>query len=153
LRTVIPIDRGQHSDDRGQRAPVDGFKGSLGGVRVKLATFGRFFLWFAQGLAVERKAVRSVHEAVEDGIGDGRIDDHLVPVIDWEPYRRFESFPSPPAPVASSASYLVTGAAFLEMAGTVARQHPPYGRKARTETKWTFMESSHFAPPLARLFP
>jgi hypothetical protein len=26
--------------------------------------------WFAQGLAVEGKAVRGVHEAVEDGIGD-----------------------------------------------------------------------------------
>src|ERR1700693_6562 len=43
-----------------------------------------FFRWFAQGLAVEGKAVRGVHEAVEDGIGDCRIDDHLVPVIDGE---------------------------------------------------------------------
>src|SRR5271169_123081 len=44
----------------------------------------RIFRWFAQGLAVEGKAVRGVHEAVEDGIGDCRIDDHLVPVIDGE---------------------------------------------------------------------
>jgi hypothetical protein len=29
-----------------------------------------FFRWFAQRLAVEGKAVRGVHEAVEDGIGD-----------------------------------------------------------------------------------
>ena len=43
-----------------------------------------FFRWFAQGFAVEREAVRSVHEAVEDGISDCRIDDHLVPVIDGE---------------------------------------------------------------------
>src|ERR1700693_3511519 len=43
-----------------------------------------FFRWFAQGLAVEGKAVRGVHEAVEHGIGDCRIDDHLVPVIDGE---------------------------------------------------------------------
>ena len=28
--------------------------------------------------------MRGVHEAVEDGIGDCRIDDHLVPVIDGE---------------------------------------------------------------------
>ena len=28
--------------------------------------------------------MRGVHEAVEDGIGDGRIDDDLVPVIDGE---------------------------------------------------------------------
>jgi hypothetical protein len=65
-------------------APVDGFKGSRGGVGVKLGTLGRFFWWFAQGLAVEGEAVRGVHEAVEDGIGDCRIDDHLVPVIDGE---------------------------------------------------------------------
>src|SRR5467141_222609 len=65
-------------------APVDGFNGSLGGVGVKLATLGGFFRWFAQGLAVEGKAVCGVHEAVEDGVGDCRIDDHLVPVIDGE---------------------------------------------------------------------
>src|SRR6266702_888977 len=65
-------------------SPVDGFNGSLGDVGVKLATFGRFFLWFAQGLAVEREAVCGVHEAVEDGISDCGIDDHLVPVIDGE---------------------------------------------------------------------
>jgi hypothetical protein len=81
---VIPIHRGQHSGDRGQRPPIDGFKGSLGGVCVKIATLARFFRWLAQGLAVEREAVRSVYEAVEDGIGDGRIDDHLVPVVDGE---------------------------------------------------------------------
>ena len=43
-------------------APVDSFKGSLGGVSVKLSTFGGFFRWFAQGLAVEREAVCGVHE-------------------------------------------------------------------------------------------
>jgi hypothetical protein len=30
------------------------------------------------------EAVRGVVEAIKDGIGDGRIDDHLVPVIDGE---------------------------------------------------------------------
>ena len=35
-----------------------------------------FFWWFAQGLAVKGKAVRGVHEAVEDGIGDCRITEH-----------------------------------------------------------------------------
>src|SRR5579863_306600 len=44
----------------------------------------RIFRWFAQGLAVEGEAVRGVDEAIEDGIGDCRIDDHLVPVIDGE---------------------------------------------------------------------
>src|ERR1700734_3438903 len=42
------------------------------------------FRWFAQGLAVEGKAVRGVDEAVEDRIGDCRIDDHLMPVVDGE---------------------------------------------------------------------
>jgi hypothetical protein len=65
-------------------APVNGFKGSRGGVDVKLAPLAGFFLWFAQGLAVEGEAVRSVHEAVEDGISDRGVDDHLVPVIDGE---------------------------------------------------------------------
>ena len=57
-------------------SPIDGFKGSLGVVRVKLALLAGFFRWFAQGLAVEREAVRGVHEAVEDGIGDCGITEH-----------------------------------------------------------------------------
>jgi len=65
-------------------APIDFFKGSLGDVGVKVATFGGFFVWFSQGLAVEGEAVRGVHEAVQDGICDGGIDDHLVPMIDGE---------------------------------------------------------------------
>src|ERR1700674_1289765 len=91
MRTVIPIVCGQRSDRlrtafRWSRtvAPVDSFKGSLGGVGVKLSTLAGFFRWFAQGLAVEGEAVRGVDEAIKDGIGDGRIDDHLVPVIDGE---------------------------------------------------------------------
>ena len=71
---MISIHCGQHSDDRGQRPPIDGFKGSLGGVCVKIATPARFFRWFAQGLAIEREAVGSVDEAVEDRIGDCRIE-------------------------------------------------------------------------------
>jgi hypothetical protein len=43
-----------------------------------------FFRWFAQCLAVEREAVRGVHEAVEDGISDCGIDDRLVPMVDGE---------------------------------------------------------------------
>jgi hypothetical protein len=35
-----------------------------------------FFRWFAQCLAVEREAVRGVHEAVEDGISDCGITEH-----------------------------------------------------------------------------
>jgi hypothetical protein len=56
--------------------PVDGFNGSLGVVRVKLAPLTGFFRWFAQGLAVEGEAVRGVDEAIKDGIGDCRITEH-----------------------------------------------------------------------------
>jgi hypothetical protein len=66
LRILIPIDRGQHSDDRGQ-FPCRHFNGS-GVGRVKLVSLAGFFRWFAQGLAVEPDGVRGVHKAVEDGI-------------------------------------------------------------------------------------
>ena len=59
-------------------SPVDGFNGSLGVVRVKLAPLAGFFRWFAQGLAVEREAVCGVHEAIEDGISDCGITEHRV---------------------------------------------------------------------------
>jgi hypothetical protein len=58
--------------------------GSFGGVGVKLFALSGVFWWLAQGLAAEGEAVGGVHEAVEDGIGDCGIDDHLVPVIDGE---------------------------------------------------------------------
>ena len=83
MRTVIPIHRGQHSDDRGQFSHRR-FLGSRSIVCVKLASLAGFFRWLAQGFAIEREAVCGVHDAVEDGIGDCRIDDHLVPVIDGE---------------------------------------------------------------------
>src|SRR5512145_1968 len=53
--------------------------GSLGGVRVKFATLGRRF---AQALAVQTEPVRGVNEAVEDSIGDCRVGDDVVPVVD-----------------------------------------------------------------------
>ena len=58
-------------------APIDGFKGSLGSFLVK---GGAFRSALAQALALEGKAVRAVHETVEDGVGDRRVGDDLVPV-------------------------------------------------------------------------
>jgi hypothetical protein len=43
LRTVVPIDCGQHCDDCGQVAPIDGFMGSLVGGCVKVATVKYFY--------------------------------------------------------------------------------------------------------------
>ena len=51
--------------------PVDGFNGSLGVVRVKLAPLAGFFRWFSQRLAVEREAVRGVHELAAIFFGEG----------------------------------------------------------------------------------
>ena len=65
-------------------SPIDSFKGSLRAVGVKLGAFREFFGWSAQGLAVQRNAVGRMHETVKDGVRNGRIGDHLVPVIDGE---------------------------------------------------------------------
>lgn len=53
--------------------------GSCALLAVKPGSFcGRF----SHALALECQPVRVVHEAVENGVGDGRIWDHLVPVLD-----------------------------------------------------------------------
>ena len=48
---------------------------------VKSGAFGG---GFAHTLALEGYPVRIVHEAIEDGVGDGRIDNRVMPVIDWQ---------------------------------------------------------------------
>src|SRR5438270_13988481 len=37
---------------------------------------------FAQARSLEDESVRVVHEAIEDGVGDGRIGNRVMPVID-----------------------------------------------------------------------
>ena len=46
---------------------------------VKSGTFGG---GFSHALALEGQPVRVVYEPIEDRVGDGRIGDRLVPVID-----------------------------------------------------------------------
>ena len=46
---------------------------------VKSGTLGGRF---SHALALECEPVRIVHEPIEDSVGDGRIGDRLVPVID-----------------------------------------------------------------------
>ncbi len=46
---------------------------SGGGLGVKVVTLGG---GFAQALALEDEPVGVVHEAVENGIGDGWVDEH-----------------------------------------------------------------------------
>ena len=64
--------------------PVDGLKGSRGGVGVKFGVAVGLLRWLAQGFAIEGEAVRGVDEAVEHGVGDGGVGDDLMPVIDGE---------------------------------------------------------------------
>src|SRR5271167_3296544 len=48
---------------------------------VKSGTLGGHL---AHALALECQPVRVVHEPIEDRVGDGRIGDCLMPVIDWQ---------------------------------------------------------------------
>ena len=72
MADTVPVEGGQQSGDRGQRLPSAAARGSLRGVRVKSATPVRLFRGLcnglAQALALEREAVGSVHEAIEDGV-------------------------------------------------------------------------------------
>ena len=76
---MIPVDGGQHSGEGGQRLPSTASWGHAACLSVKSGAFGG---GLAQAFAVEREPVRVVHEPVEDGVGDGGIGDHLVPVLD-----------------------------------------------------------------------
>ena len=59
MRTVIPI--------IADSVPVDGLKGSRGGVGVKSGVAVGLLRWLAQGFAIEGEAVRGVDEAIKDG--------------------------------------------------------------------------------------
>jgi hypothetical protein len=48
-------------------------------MAVKFLTFGG---GFAETFALEDEPVRIVHEAIENGIGNGGIADDFVPVLD-----------------------------------------------------------------------
>ena len=79
MRPVIPIDCGHHSDDCGQALPSTAAKGSWRRADVKPRPFGGPF---AHAVAVQDEAMGVVDEPIEDGVGDGRVGDRLVPVID-----------------------------------------------------------------------
>ena len=50
-------------------------------MRIEVVVRG---LMLAQGLAVEFEAIGVVHDAIEDGIGEGGLIDDLVPGADRE---------------------------------------------------------------------
>ncbi len=62
-------------------APVDGFMGSRGLLDVKSGALGS---GLSQAVTFERQPVGIVDEAVEDGVGDGRVGDGLMPLLDRE---------------------------------------------------------------------
>lgn len=49
-------------------------------ARSSLSCRGRVL--FAQRVALELEAMGVVHDAIEDGVGDGRSADHFVPLSD-----------------------------------------------------------------------
>ena len=52
---------------------------SVGGLVIKLLTLGGCF---SEALALEREAMSVVYQPIENGIGEGRITDDLVPMFD-----------------------------------------------------------------------
>ena len=72
---------GQQSDDAGQCFPSTLVMRSGRRLGVKC---GALRGGFTEALAGEAEAVGVVHEAIEDGVGNGRIGDHVVPVLDVE---------------------------------------------------------------------
>ena len=68
---TIPIEGGQYW-------PVGTFMGSQRWRGVKTGSFG---CDLSHAVSFQREPVSVVHEAVEDGIGDGGIADHLVPMV------------------------------------------------------------------------
>ena len=60
-------------------APVDGFMGSRVLLQVKSGMLGGSL---SQALALEGQPVGVMHKPIKDPVGDGRVGDRLVPVID-----------------------------------------------------------------------
>jgi hypothetical protein len=60
---------------------IDAVIRSGGGLAVKVVTLGGSF---AQTPALKGEPVRIVHEAVDDGVCDGRIANAVVPVLDGQ---------------------------------------------------------------------
>lgn len=52
---------------------IDGCKGSRRGAGVKLGWLGGEL---SHAVSIQGEAVGVVHEAVEDGVGDGRVPEH-----------------------------------------------------------------------------
>jgi len=78
IADASPREAGQQSDDAGQCVPSTMVirSGLYPGVK-----WGALGAGFAQALAGESEAMGVVHEAVEDGVGNGRIGDHIVPML------------------------------------------------------------------------
>jgi hypothetical protein len=79
LRTANTIEAGQSYDEAGQCHPSTCIETSRRAIPVKSGAFGGPF---AQAFASEVQAVGVVHEPIQNGVGHGRVGDHLVPVFD-----------------------------------------------------------------------
>ena len=74
------MEAGQQSDDAGRCLPstVVIRSGRCPGVKG-----GAFGAGFAEALAGQAEAMGVVDEAVEDGVGDGRIGNHVLPMLSY----------------------------------------------------------------------
>jgi len=52
------------------------------GIRFLVFSVGQAGFWLSHALAFEVDAMGVVNDPVEDGIGDGRLTDHIVPLRD-----------------------------------------------------------------------
>jgi hypothetical protein len=79
LRAAFRTIAGTIPSEGGQSGPVGGLMGSRSGFGVKSGALGG---GFAHAFALEGDPVRVVYKAIEDRVGDGRIGDRVMPVID-----------------------------------------------------------------------
>jgi hypothetical protein len=81
IADVSPKEAGQQSDDAGQCLPSTMVMRSGLCAGVKWGAFDGGFAQAAQALAGEAEAMGVVYEPVEDGVGNGWIGDHIVPML------------------------------------------------------------------------
>ena len=73
------MEGGQHYGDCGHPLPSTIAWVSGGGLFVKSRVLDRRL---AEAIALERQPVRVVHQPIQNGVGNGRVGDGFVPVLD-----------------------------------------------------------------------
>ena len=87
LRPGIPIERDHAFQSKAATCSDEGGRGVVAGMGVGsdfhgCVKFGALRGDLSHAVSMECEAVSVVDEAVEDGVGDGRIGDDIVPIFD-----------------------------------------------------------------------